>query len=62
MRPSFERALKTGGRLFVVIGRGTLQEANLVRRLDDNEWERSALFETSIQALEHAPELEAFGF
>jgi protein-L-isoaspartate(D-aspartate) O-methyltransferase len=58
----FERALKTGGRLFVVVGRGTLQEANLVRRLGDDEWERSELFETSIEALEHAPRPEAFGF
>jgi protein-L-isoaspartate(D-aspartate) O-methyltransferase len=58
----FERALKVGGRLFVVIGQGTLQQANLVTRVRDNEWQRQRLFETSIEALEHAPHPEAFGF
>ncbi|HWW21485.1 MAG TPA: methyltransferase domain-containing protein, partial [Steroidobacteraceae bacterium] len=58
----FEQALKVGGRLFVVVGTGTLQEANLVTRLGDNEWQRQSLFETSIEALEHAPQPEAFGF
>jgi protein-L-isoaspartate(D-aspartate) O-methyltransferase len=58
----FERALKIGGRAFVVIGSGTLQEANRVTRVADNEWQRESLFETSIEALEHAPRPEAFGF
>jgi protein-L-isoaspartate(D-aspartate) O-methyltransferase len=58
----FERALKVGGRLFIVIGAGTLQQANLVTRVRDNEWQRQPLFETSIEALEHAPHPEAFGF
>jgi protein-L-isoaspartate(D-aspartate) O-methyltransferase len=58
----FERALKLGGRLFVVLGSGTLQQANLVTRLRDQEWQRQSLFATSIEALEHAPHPEAFGF
>jgi protein-L-isoaspartate(D-aspartate) O-methyltransferase len=61
-QPRFERALKAAGRLFVVVGTGTLQQANLVTRVRDNEWQRQALFETSIEALEHAPQPEAFGF
>jgi protein-L-isoaspartate(D-aspartate) O-methyltransferase len=58
----FERALKVGGRLFVVTGAGALQEATVVTRVRDNEWERKMLFETSLEALEHAPRPEAFGF
>jgi protein-L-isoaspartate(D-aspartate) O-methyltransferase len=61
-QPRFERALKAGGRLFVVVGVGTLQEANLVTRVHDNEWQQRPLFETSIEALEHAPRPEVFGF
>lgn len=58
----FERSLKMLGRLFVVTGSGTLQEANRVTRVRDNEWQREPLFETSIEALEHAPRPQAFGF
>lgn len=60
--PRFERALKVGGRLFVVLGTGPLQQAHLVTRVRDNEWQRRSLFATSIEALEHAPHPEAFGF
>jgi protein-L-isoaspartate(D-aspartate) O-methyltransferase len=58
----FERALKVGGRLFVVIGATAPQEANLVTRVSDNEWQQQSLFETSLEALEHAPRPESFGF
>jgi protein-L-isoaspartate(D-aspartate) O-methyltransferase len=58
----FERALKVGGQLFVVVGTTTLQQATLVSRVSDNEWQRQRLFETSIEALEHAPRPESFGF
>jgi protein-L-isoaspartate(D-aspartate) O-methyltransferase len=58
----FERALKVGGRMFVVIGATSPQEANLVTRVSDNEWQLRPLFETSLEALEHAPRPETFGF
>jgi protein-L-isoaspartate(D-aspartate) O-methyltransferase len=59
----FERALRVGGRMFVVVGTATsLQEANLVTRENDNEWRRQPLFETSVEALEHAPRPESFLF
>jgi protein-L-isoaspartate(D-aspartate) O-methyltransferase len=61
-QPQFERALRVGGRMFVVIGATQLQEATLVRRVADLEAQWQPLFETSIEALEHAPRPESFGF
>jgi protein-L-isoaspartate(D-aspartate) O-methyltransferase len=58
----FERALRIGGRMFVVVGASQLQEANLVRRIGELEWIRQPLFETSIEAMEHAPRPESFSF
>ncbi len=58
----FERALRVGGRLFVVSGSGVPQEAWLVRRVAQNEWKRESLFETVLEPMEHAPRPEAFGF
>ena len=58
----FERALRPGGRMFVVIGATSLQEASLVRRISDTEWNRIRLFETCIEALEHAPRPPSFVF
>ena len=59
---AWEKSNRLAGRLFVVTGTETLQEASLVKRVRENEWERRPLFETSIEALEHAPRPEAFGF
>ncbi|MGB8692198.1 MAG: protein-L-isoaspartate O-methyltransferase [Steroidobacteraceae bacterium] len=58
----FERALKFGGRLFVVVGSGAVMQARLVRRLGPAEFTSSVLFETSLEALEHAPAPPAFEF
>jgi protein-L-isoaspartate(D-aspartate) O-methyltransferase len=58
----FERALRPGGRLFVVVGANSPQEARLRRRLGERDWDSQALFETSIEYLEHAPRPAAFGF
>ncbi|HEX4377377.1 MAG TPA: protein-L-isoaspartate O-methyltransferase [Steroidobacteraceae bacterium] len=58
----FERALKVGGRLFVVAGAAVPQEALIVRRVAQNEWIRESLFETALEPMEHAPRPEAFGF
>jgi protein-L-isoaspartate(D-aspartate) O-methyltransferase len=60
--PRFERALRPSGRMFVVVGATSLQEASLVRRVSDLEWNRKPLFETCIEALEHAPRPPSFGF
>jgi len=58
----FERALRPDGRLFVVVGATTLQEATLVRRVGSGGSRSEPLFETCIEPLEHAPRPEAFGF
>jgi protein-L-isoaspartate(D-aspartate) O-methyltransferase len=47
----FRNALRVGGRLFVIIGRGPLMEACLFRRDSALEWSRSSLFETHIPPL-----------
>jgi len=60
--PRFERALKYGGRLFVVVGSGPVMEARLVRRLGATEFSTQSLFETTLEALEHVPVPPAFSF
>lgn len=61
-QPRFERALRPGGRLFVVVGPGTVQQANLIRRGGEREWSTETVFETHLEALENAPRPPAFGF
>jgi protein-L-isoaspartate(D-aspartate) O-methyltransferase len=60
----FEQALRPGGRMFVVIGASTLQEASLVRRVGTGagDCNRESLFETCIEPLENAPRPPVFGF
>jgi len=58
----FERALRPGGRLFVVVGAAKLQQASLVRRLDEGVWSSDVLFETRIEPLENAPWPPTFWF
>lgn len=61
-QPRFERALKYGGRLFVVVGTGAVMQARLVRRAGPIEFHSAVLFETELLALEHAPAPPAFEF
>jgi protein-L-isoaspartate(D-aspartate) O-methyltransferase len=58
----FEQALRPGGRMFVVVGSTTLQEASLVHRVGAGGCNSESLFETCIEPLEHAPRPPAFGF
>ena len=57
-----DRALGVGGKLFVVVGVAPLQEALLVTRTGEDSWSSSGLFETCIDALDHAPRPEPFTF
>lgn len=57
----FERALRAGGRMFVVVGTGAAQSACLVRSVGGGT-ASEPLFETSIEALEGALRPDAFGF
>jgi protein-L-isoaspartate(D-aspartate) O-methyltransferase len=60
--PNFERALRPGGRLFVVVGTAAPQRANLIRCTGPDDCSTEPLFETVIEALEGAPQPAAFGF
>jgi protein-L-isoaspartate(D-aspartate) O-methyltransferase len=58
----FERSLRIGGRLFVVVGIAPVMEAMLVRRVDATEWVSEVLFETVIPPLIGAPVPPRFVF
>jgi protein-L-isoaspartate(D-aspartate) O-methyltransferase len=58
----FARALAVGGKLFVVVGDQLPQEALLVTRTAENDWNSAGQFETAIDALENARRPEPFQF
>lgn len=58
----FERALRPGGRLFVVVGTAPVMEARLVTRIGESRWTREALFETVIGPMIHAEQPPGFVF
>ena len=58
----FERALRAGGRLYVVVGTSPVMEALLIRRDDGAAAVRTALFETDIAPLVNALQPPRFVF
>jgi protein-L-isoaspartate(D-aspartate) O-methyltransferase len=60
--PRFERALRPGGRLFVVVGTAPVMEARLVTRVGEDQWAAEALFETVIPPMVHAVGPDPFRF
>jgi protein-L-isoaspartate(D-aspartate) O-methyltransferase len=58
----FERSLRVGGRLFVIVGTAPVMDAVLVRRVDTNEWIRESLFETVVEPLINATAAQRFVF
>jgi protein-L-isoaspartate(D-aspartate) O-methyltransferase len=58
----FQRALKIGGRLFVVVGTVPIMEAWKVTRLGEREWQRESLFETVFDPLINAARMSQFVF
>jgi protein-L-isoaspartate(D-aspartate) O-methyltransferase len=54
--------LAPGGRLFAIVGEEPVMEALLVTRVAGSDFRRESLFETSVPALEKAPEPERFVF
>ncbi len=58
----FQRQLKLGGRLFLIVGQAPIMEARLSTRLGENEWRSEPLFETDIPPLVGAPTPERFVF
>ena len=61
LHEGFHRALREGGRLFLVTGRPPVMEAMLLTRVSGDQWAREDLFETSIPPLENAPADTSFG-
>ena len=49
--PRYKIALKPGGRLFVVVGRGPAMDARLLHRRSDDRWLTRSLFETELAPL-----------
>lgn len=58
----FERALRLGGRLFVVVGTGPAMEARLVTRTADDQWATETLFETVFPPMINATIPDPFRF
>lgn len=58
----FQRALRIGGRMFIVIGQVPVMEAWKVTRIGEREWQHESLFETIIDPLVNAPRPSAFVF
>jgi len=58
----FERALRRGGRLFVVVGTAPVMEARLVTRVAADQWASEALFETVVPPMINAARPDAFTF
>lgn len=60
LHDSFRRALKIGGRLFVIVGTAPIMEAQLHTRTSENDWNVQSLFDTSIPPLANAFRLRQF--
>jgi len=58
----FERALRVGGRLFLVVGRAPVMSAKLVVRTGEDEWVAENLFETVIDPMVNAATPSGFSF
>lgn len=58
----FQRALKPGGRLFIVSGSAPVMEAWKITRVGEREWLREGLFETVIDPLVNAARPPGFVF
>jgi len=58
----FERALRVGGRLFLVVGRPPVMFAKLVVRTGADEWVAENLFETEIDPMVNATAPSVFTF
>ncbi|RLA05791.1 MAG: protein-L-isoaspartate O-methyltransferase, partial [Gammaproteobacteria bacterium] len=48
---NLKQALKTGGRMFVIIGNSPVMQALLITRVGEAEWTTQSLFETDLPRL-----------
>jgi protein-L-isoaspartate(D-aspartate) O-methyltransferase len=56
----FHDNLAVGGRLFVIAGMPPVMEALLITRIDERNWSRESLFETSLPPLLHTLQPQRF--
>jgi protein-L-isoaspartate(D-aspartate) O-methyltransferase len=56
----FHDNMSVGGRLFVIAGMPPVMEALLITRIDERNWSRESLFETSLPPLLHAEQPQQF--
>ena len=57
---TYKQSLKTGGRLFAVIGTAPVMEATLFTRVADDQYSCESLFETEIPELENMAKADCF--
>jgi len=62
MIDEFKYQLKTGGRLFVVVGTKPAMCARLITRVSENQWSEEELYETVIEPLQNAKKPTEFVF
>lgn len=62
--PSYKRALKTGGRLFAIVGEvdEPIMHAILITRSNETQWMQESLFETAIPPLVNSHSTSRFTF
>ena len=60
LQRQFHDNLAAGGRLFVITGMPPVMEALLITRIDEHNWSRESLFETSLPSLLHAAHPQRF--
>jgi len=56
----FHDNLAVGGRMFIIAGMPPVMEALLITRIDEHNWSRESLFETSLPPLLHAMQPQRF--
>ncbi|HAJ91411.1 MAG TPA: protein-L-isoaspartate O-methyltransferase [Gammaproteobacteria bacterium] len=62
LQQQFHRNLEIGGRLFVITGSLPIMEANLITRIDEQNWASETLLETCMPPLLNATEPQNFVF
>jgi protein-L-isoaspartate(D-aspartate) O-methyltransferase len=60
--PRFVRSLKSGGRLFVVVGKPPVMDAQLVTLRGDTDWQATTVFETRLKPLVNGSKPPVFSF
>ena len=58
----FQRQLKVGGRLFVIVGEPPTMEACLITRVGERDWATTSLFETVLPPLQGVKKPDQFVF